>query len=48
MPYASGKIEYQVGGSPSGPWSSAQTAGTGPSTADYALFAHPEYAQDGG
>ena len=59
MPYQSGTIMYQVGGSPYGPWSAARTAGTTPGgpagsasasagTANYALFAHPEYAQDGG
>jgi hypothetical protein len=58
-PYQSGTIMYQVGGSPYGPWSTARTAGTTPggpagsssasaATANYALFAHPEYAQDGG
>jgi RNA polymerase sigma factor (sigma-70 family) len=59
MPYLSGKIMYQVGGSPYGPWSTNRTAAATPGgpagsasasagTANYALFAHPEYAQDGG
>ena len=59
MPYQSGKIMYQVGGSPWGPWSTDRTAAStsgGPAgsssasagMANYALFAHPEYAQDGG
>jgi hypothetical protein len=59
MPYESGAIMYQVGGSPYGPWSAARTAGSTPggpagsasasaAAANYALFAHPEYAQDGG
>jgi len=48
MPYQSGKIMYQVGGSPYGPWSASRTASSTGVSADYALFAHPEYAQDGG
>jgi RNA polymerase sigma factor (sigma-70 family) len=59
MPYLSGKIMYQVGGSPWGPWSTDETAATTPGgpagsasassgTANYALFVHPEYAQEGG
>jgi RNA polymerase sigma factor (sigma-70 family) len=48
MPYQSAKIMFQVGGSPWGPWSAAQTASSIGVPADYALFAHPEYAQDGG
>src|SRR6201996_2034990 len=48
MPYQSAKIMFQVGGSPWGPWSAAHTASSIGVPADYALFAHPEYAEDGG
>ncbi|MFB6551249.1 sigma-70 family RNA polymerase sigma factor [Streptomyces sp. NPDC056405] len=51
MPYGTSDVKFQVGGSPYGPWSEERTAGTVPTQgADpaYALFAHPEYARDGG
>ncbi|MEV0844428.1 sigma-70 family RNA polymerase sigma factor [Streptomyces sp. NPDC049954] len=50
LPYGSDEVRYQVGGSPYGPWSDPRTAGhtKGGKRSDYALFAHPEYARDGG
>lgn len=50
LPYGSDEVRYQVGGSPYGPWSESRTAGhtKGGKRDDYALFAHPEYAGDGG
>lgn len=50
MPYGSNDVDYQVGASPFGPWSASVTAAQTPGGAqvDYALFAHPEYAQDNG
>lgn len=50
MPYGSNDVDYQIGGSPFGPWSASATVGQTPGGAsvDYALFAHPEYAQDNG
>lgn len=50
MPYGTDDVDYQVGGSPYGPWSKSVTAAHTPGGKqdDYALFAHPEYAQDNG
>jgi len=54
MPYGTTEIRYQVGGSPFGPWSESAVAGdsdpgrTATTGLDYALYAHPEYAQKDG
>lgn len=60
MPYGTNTAKYQVGASPFGPWSQEATilettpgaVGTSDTAAgisnNYALFAHPEYAQDNG
>jgi RNA polymerase sigma factor (sigma-70 family) len=51
QPFGTNTIKYQVGGSPFGPWSAGRTILTTPSSGksvNYALFAHPEYAERGG
>jgi hypothetical protein len=50
LPYGSNTVKFQVGGSPSGPWSKPQTLGNtlGGKATDYALFGHVEYAQRDG
>jgi RNA polymerase sigma factor (sigma-70 family) len=50
MPYGTNTIRYQVGGSPFGPWSASATAvrTVAGSSNNYALFAHPEYAEQHG
>jgi hypothetical protein len=50
MPYGTDTIRYQVGGSPFGPWSDSATAmqTAGGTANNYALFAHPEYAEQDG
>ncbi len=50
LPYGSNTVKYQVGGSPFGPWSGGRTAFTtaGGGAVNYALFAHPEYAEKNG
>jgi hypothetical protein len=51
LPYGINRAEFQVGGSPFGPWSRTRPlmdtapGATGP---NYALFAHTEYAERGG
>jgi hypothetical protein len=51
LPYGSNTVKYQVGGSPFGPWSSTSrtvlTTKAGRSV-NYALFAHPEFAEHDG
>ena len=50
LPFGTNTVRYQVGGSPAGPWSRdrvlVETAGGG--AKNYALFAHPEYAERDG
>jgi hypothetical protein len=50
MPYGSDDVRFQVGGSPFGPWSKSVKLMTTPagSSANYALFGHPEFAQQNG
>jgi RNA polymerase sigma factor (sigma-70 family) len=50
MPYGSNDVRFQVGGSPFGPWSKGVKLITTPagSSANYALFGHPEFAQQNG
>jgi hypothetical protein len=51
LPYASGTLMFQIGGSPFGPWSSPYPLLiTGPdgTSSNYAAFGHPEYAERDG
>ena len=50
LPYGTNDVMFQVGAAPFGPWSTARRAMTTPASQahDYALFAHPEFAQQGG
>ena len=50
MPFGSNTVKYQVGGSPFGPWSKERDLflTSGGEAKNYALFAHPEYAERNG
>jgi hypothetical protein len=52
IPYGTNRAEFQVGGSPFGPWSRPRplldTAAPAPHQVNYALFGHAEYAERGG
>jgi hypothetical protein len=52
LPYGTNRAEFQVGGSPFGPWSARRplldTAAPARHQVNYALFGHAEYAEHGG